>query len=791
MGSPVEDSERQRPLRKRDSRREGSPSFWSLSTSEQHRPNSSRPSAAKEEWDDSAAQALSPNYNPPSMSASTSRQMGTHCPVEARDQQGASRGPGREQQGSSWAMAREQQGRASLEGGPWTQEQLPRGDGSKHSITSRGFCPSPGELSPPTDPMLHKNRRAQMEWGGSSSHENGYIHSPTDSPARHRRTHRHRLRKWLGVGKHGSSTAGGTQLARSLALTILFGGLGFVLVSLAFFVFAPRWRLAHAKALLPVSWLTPHHSSSLPLVPTSSLPLPTPSLRGGILIPSALTAESTLQPQSTTGLPARLSALPQAGHVFGYLGLPTIGLGAGRAADHLGTKDLHAGSYRTQLAAGSGASNDATAQRDIGTRVSLLQGEGRETQPARHSKPGGGLQMQGTETQGAVHRKTHGAEEREGSGQAQVHGTEAALGTRIGATTSVRQGSAEPGGTEDGVSASQDRAGRGRGVGAPLQRARGDLRNQGRPQGLFREAHKSGPQQKVLSLSEAVDIVGGPKRSVILATCTINFLDFFENFVVSVEAIGYRERVLVIAEDEEAFALLHAAMPNQTVKGWEIVKSKIQGNASDQGAGLDNTFFNSLLSRRPNYLLAVLELNATLLSADIDNVFLKDPYPHFKGDYDMWVMHDLSWFNRYTTWDPIPAIREQKQNYCTCFLYIIPNERTKGLLRELIATIDRHMRERAGGVFEQTEWNEVMSTSAAGLAVRIGVLSPYLFPTGCIYFGCRPRLQEAYVKQLGDTEWRDIAVVIQNNWLSSHKAKVERFKEHGMWFLTNSTAKLR
>jgi len=69
--------------------------------------------------------------------------------------------------------------------------------------------------------------------------------------------------------------------------------------------------------------------------------------------------------------------------------------------------------------------------------------------------------------------------------------------------------------------------------------------------------------------------------------------------------------VLVIAEDEDSFRFLHQKMPKQTVKGWEIVQSKILGNASDQGAGLDNAYFNSVLLRRPKYLLALLDLNTT------------------------------------------------------------------------------------------------------------------------------------------------------------------------------------
>jgi len=78
-------------------------------------------------------------------------------------------------------------------------------------------------------------------------------------------------------------------------------------------------------------------------------------------------------------------------------------------------------------------------------------------------------------------------------------------------------------------------------------------------------------------------------------------------------------------------------------------------------------------------------------------VFLKDPYPHLIGEYDLWVMNDLAWYERDPTVEATPAIRDGKRNYCTCFMYIIPSDRTKRLLHELIETMERHSKEKPGG----------------------------------------------------------------------------------------------
>ena len=50
--------------------------------------------------------------------------------------------------------------------------------------------------------------------------------------------------------------------------------------------------------------------------------------------------------------------------------------------------------------------------------------------------------------------------------------------------------------------------------------------------------------------------------------------------------------------------------------------------------------FNQLVSRRPYYMLSLLKDYENVLYSDIDTVWLQDPRPYFKGDYDFFAQLD-------------------------------------------------------------------------------------------------------------------------------------------------------
>ena len=50
--------------------------------------------------------------------------------------------------------------------------------------------------------------------------------------------------------------------------------------------------------------------------------------------------------------------------------------------------------------------------------------------------------------------------------------------------------------------------------------------------------------------------------------------------------------------------------------------------------------FRHLVRKRPNYLIKILEKYDNIIYSDIDTVWLKDPRPFLKGDYDFWAILD-------------------------------------------------------------------------------------------------------------------------------------------------------
>jgi rhamnogalacturonan II specific xylosyltransferase len=52
-------------------------------------------------------------------------------------------------------------------------------------------------------------------------------------------------------------------------------------------------------------------------------------------------------------------------------------------------------------------------------------------------------------------------------------------------------------------------------------------------------------------------------------------------------------------------------------------------------------FFN-LTSRRPRYLLEILELGYSVLYNDVDMVWLADPFSYFKDERDVYITDDMA-----------------------------------------------------------------------------------------------------------------------------------------------------
>jgi hypothetical protein len=152
---------------------------------------------------------------------------------------------------------------------------------------------------------------------------------------------------------------------------------------------------------------------------------------------------------------------------------------------------------------------------------------------------------------------------------------------------------------------------------------------------------------------------------------------------------------------------------------------------------------NRLVSKRPSYILSLLRAGNHVLYADIDSVWKSSPLSYWDDSTDMMYGIDQ-------------AGKDKSVNYCTGLILAAPNNRT-------IAFFERwEVLQQDGTQRNQHIFNELLSS----MLLKTTVLPVNKFPSGFHYFQ-------------GDQ--RKNAVVVHNNFIIGHDAKVARFKSHGLW----------
>eukprot|EP00850_Spirogloea_muscicola_P008406 SM000044S16053 [mRNA] locus=s44:717872:720690:- [translate_table: standard] len=241
--------------------------------------------------------------------------------------------------------------------------------------------------------------------------------------------------------------------------------------------------------------------------------------------------------------------------------------------------------------------------------------------------------------------------------------------------------------------------------------------------------------------------------TVIVVTVNAGFEDVMANWLCHVKDLGLRHRLLVavnlplaqrLADAGEAVLYLQAAS--------ELV--------SDAGLVFATIEYQQLILQRTKMIDNILALGYSVLLADIDAVWLSDPFPH---------MADPS-VELYAQVEPSGLL-------CGGFLYL----RNTVLVRQLWAALtERHAalldrlaveaRQPSIEDHEQSMLNEMLRDDPSFTALIVRKLDPLLFPSGFEYWQAR-----TWVKR-GVTP-----VVVHNNWINGKEAKLQRFREAGLW----------
>ena len=162
-----------------------------------------------------------------------------------------------------------------------------------------------------------------------------------------------------------------------------------------------------------------------------------------------------------------------------------------------------------------------------------------------------------------------------------------------------------------------------------------------------------------------------------------------------------------------------------------------------------------------------------VLYTDVDTVWLADPRPFLAGEYDVWTSLDEEHGNY--------------RVYCTGFMAFLPTQQSVSVLKMWDAELSKKPD------LNQFVWNRLLGRSK----VKVGALPMQLFPPGIMYFGVSTLASLAYLRSSESNAsvvhvvpWTDRVVVVHNNWITGKKAKVQRFKDSGLWKVNSSSSQM-
>ncbi|XP_053391059.1 uncharacterized protein LOC128553886 [Mercenaria mercenaria] len=223
----------------------------------------------------------------------------------------------------------------------------------------------------------------------------------------------------------------------------------------------------------------------------------------------------------------------------------------------------------------------------------------------------------------------------------------------------------------------------------------------------------------------------------LLVTVNNGYFDFFKNWIHFYRRFNFNYTLIVIAEDDIVFFKL------QKLGGKLITLVRGRRNTSSEAVVFGSRAYGELASGRPSYMLRYLQNGVNIVYADLDAVWLRNPFPYFNGNFEIWMPSD-----------------GRPGNLCAGLMAIKSSKETITLMQEWKASLNKHPKGN------QYAFNQVVKYSQ----VRLKTLDMNLFPSGKLYF-----------KKFNDEQRRKV-VIVHNNWIKGHPAKLQRFKTYKLWF---------
>ena len=191
--------------------------------------------------------------------------------------------------------------------------------------------------------------------------------------------------------------------------------------------------------------------------------------------------------------------------------------------------------------------------------------------------------------------------------------------------------------------------------------------------------------------------------------------------------------------------------------------------------------FADIAVLKPACVWAVLRLGVHVLWLDTDIVVFANPFHELLSlePRDLWIQAGGSHSLDVPT-DEVDALRSE---LCTGLYFARASPKVLAVMRHAIHAMALNEHDVKFG--DQSATNLVLhekfrSDGVGGTManVSVGVLSPLRYPTGGVYFEAQGVFEERGVAPL----------LVHNNYLIGHAAKVARFKAHNLWFVPENNA---
>ncbi|XP_022109324.1 UDP-D-xylose:L-fucose alpha-1,3-D-xylosyltransferase MGP4-like isoform X2 [Acanthaster planci] len=248
---------------------------------------------------------------------------------------------------------------------------------------------------------------------------------------------------------------------------------------------------------------------------------------------------------------------------------------------------------------------------------------------------------------------------------------------------------------------------------------------------------------------------------VMLSTTNLGFMDVTLNMLESIKRIGVCVNTTIIAEDQKCYRYLSKrAKADPAV---HVVLTNSGESTSKEILRTQRRQYYALFNKRQKYVLELLEQGYEVLFSDADTFWFRDPFPYFKGDFDLSMIDSRS---------PYP-LRTDKSNHCAGFVYFKPTNVSLQFVKAWIKAMADN--EKSGKlVADQGVMNFLLNTDQP-VHVNIQPLDTNIFPWGPKFYTLLKRKANYST------------VVMHAASIRGHAAKVEKFKSSNMWLVGNIT----